>query len=320
MIKAENKKLALGTAAIGRPQYINIRSQKPDAFELESFKQKGFKLLESAYNLGIRYFDTAPGYGMAEGLILDWLATKEDDSIEVATKWGYEYVANFDPNAEVHEVKDHGLAQLNKQWEVSKQLLPNLSTLQIHSATFETGVLKDTAVLGRLAEIKEAYGIRMGLSTTGDNQVDVLQKALEITVDGKRLFDVFQVTYNVLDQSLKSVLNGINPNEVRIVIKEALANGRVFPNSDYPEYTRIYDTLEGMSKKYGVGLDAIAFQFCVQSVNPFKVLSGASEELQLKANLEAENLELSEEDLEVLNSLGVEPEGYWVERKMLGWN
>lgn len=316
----KSKKLGLGTAAIGRPQYINIRSEKPIAFELESFRARGLELLESAYNLGIRYFDTAPGYGLAEDLILEWLKTKSDETIEVATKWGYEYVANFDPNAEVHEVKNHGLDQLNKQWEVSKQLLPFLSTLQIHSATFETGVLEDTAVLNRLAEIKKVYGIRMGLSTTGENQAEVLKKALEVRVDGKTLFDVFQVTYNVLDQSLAQILHQANPNEVRIVIKEALANGRVFPNEGYPEYDKMYKVLIGLAEKYKVGVDAIALQFCAQSVSPFKVLSGASQEAELKSNFELENLELSGEEIGLLNSLGVEPEKYWAQRKKMDWN
>lgn len=63
--------LGFGTAALGRPQYINIRSHKVVKTDLEAFKSNGFKLLEKAYQLGIRYFDTAPGYGLAESLLLD---------------------------------------------------------------------------------------------------------------------------------------------------------------------------------------------------------------------------------------------------------
>ena len=115
----KTQKIGLGTAAIGRPQYINIRSQEAKTFSLDAFKEKGIQVLESAYEQGIRYFDTAPGYGMAEQLLIDWVKEKDDPTIEVATKWGYAYVANFDPNAVVHEVKDHSLEQLIKQWKVS---------------------------------------------------------------------------------------------------------------------------------------------------------------------------------------------------------
>lgn len=316
----KTQKIGFGTAAIGRPQYINIRSQVNGAFSLDAFKDKGTQVLESAYEQGIRYFDTAPGYGMAEELLINWVKEKNDSTIEVATKWGYAYVANFDPNAVVHEVKDHSLEQLIKQWKVSKKLLPNLSTLQIHSATFETGVLENEAVLQKLAHLKSTFGIKIGLTTTGDNQAEVLREAVEVTIDDEPLFEVFQITYNILDQSLLEVLGLINVGENRIVIKEALANGRVFPNSNYPAYKNLYATLGQLAAKYKVGIDAIALQFCVQTVHPFIVLSGASEISQLKENLKVNEFQLLAEEVSQLKSFRIDAIKYWSERKRLGWN
>jgi len=117
-------KLGLGTAALGRPQYINIRQENVNNSDLKNFRKQSFAVLEAAYNSGIRFFDTAPGYGLAEKLVLDWLQTKNDSTIEVASKWGYTYTANFDANATVHEIKEHSLPKLNEQWNFSKQLLP----------------------------------------------------------------------------------------------------------------------------------------------------------------------------------------------------
>jgi aryl-alcohol dehydrogenase-like predicted oxidoreductase len=85
----KTQKIGFGTAAIGRPQYINIRSQEIEAFSLAAFKEKGTQVLEVAYRQGIRYFDTAPGYGMAEELLINWVKEKDDPTIEVSTKWGY---------------------------------------------------------------------------------------------------------------------------------------------------------------------------------------------------------------------------------------
>lgn len=314
------QKIGLGTAAIGRPQYINIRNEKSVAFDLETFKQSGHEVLDSAFEQGIRYFDTAPGYGLAEQLLINWVKSKNDDSIEIATKWGYEYVANFDPKASIHEVKDHSLNQLLKQWEVSKQLFPHLSTLQIHSATFDTGILENQEVLEKLAELKTTHNVLIGLTSTGDNQVKVLTKALDIKVNGENLFEVFQVTYNILDQSLLSILDLIKENNNRIVIKEALANGRIFPNEQYPHYQKMYFTLEQLSKKYAVGIDVIALQFCHQTINPFIVLSGASTNNQLEENLKTNDFELSEEEITLLKSFKVNPKNYWTERKKLAWN
>ncbi|GAB1309680.1 aldo/keto reductase [Urechidicola sp. KH5] len=311
--------LGLGTAAIGRPTYINIRSEKSNApFDLNTFKQSGLSILEEAYAQGIRYFDTAPGYGMAEQLILEWLQHNPKNDVEVATKWGYKYVANFDPNATQHEIKEHSLKLLNEQWDFSKQLLPNLTTLQIHSATFDSGVLENNEVLARLASLKETNDIHIGLTASGANQVAIVQKALDIQSNGKQLFDVYQLTYNILDQSILALQSDLK--DKRVVIKEALANGRVFKNSNYPVYFELYNTLENLSKKYNVGIDAIALQFCSQTINPFKVLSGASNKQQLHQNLRTTTFQLSNSEINALSKYGVSANYYWNERKHLTWN
>lgn len=314
------KKIGLGTAAIGRPQYINIKQDKTEDEDLDVFRERGLKVLDTAYEKGVRYFDTAPGYGMAEQLLLDWVQTKADDSIEIATKWGYTYVANFDPKATIHEVKDHSLNQLLKQWQISKELKPYLSTLQVHSATFESGILQDEKVLNKLAELKANQDILIGITTTGDNQIEVLKAAMDILVQGVPLFDVFQVTYNILDQSLATIADQLLESGKRIVIKEALANGRVFRNSSYPAYQSMYNALEKMAQKYEVGVDAIALRYCMDSINPYAVLSGASAPIQIEENLKSLNFQLDEEELSILKAFSLDPKLYWSERKKLNWN
>jgi aryl-alcohol dehydrogenase-like predicted oxidoreductase len=312
--------LGLGTAALGRPQYINVRQNDADNSDLEEFRKQSFQVLEEAYNSGIRYFDTAPGYGLAEELVFHWLKTKEDTTIEIGTKWGYTYTANFDANATVHEVKEHSLAKLNEQWNYSKQLLPYLKVYQIHSATLETGVLENEAVLKQLAFLKKKHNIQIGLTTSGTNQVEVLNKALDVFVDGKQLFDIFQVTYNFLEQSLLKIVEKLHQENKKIIIKEALANGRVFSNKNYPHYQKMYASLKNLSKKYNVGTDAIALKYCAQTIPKSTVLSGASNTNQLKENLKLNSFSLSNDDINLLNSFKTDAEHYWSERKKLAWN
>ncbi|QXP63293.1 aldo/keto reductase [Polaribacter sp. HaHaR_3_91] len=312
--------LGLGTAALGRPQYINVRTENCDNSNLAEFRKQSFNVLEKAYNLGIRYFDTAPGYGLAEELVLEWVQTKNDNTIEITTKWGYTYTANFDANATVHEVKEHSLSKLNEQWNFSKQLLPYLKVYQIHSATLETGVLENVEVLKQLAFLKKEHNLKIGLTTTGTNQVEVIKKALEVLVDGEPVFDLFQVTYNFLDQSLIEISGELVRQNKSIVIKEALANGRVFKNESYPHYAKMYTTLENLAKKHTVGVDAISLKYCEQTIPGSIVLSGASSIDQLKQNLEMNSFTLSADEIETLNSLKVSPDAYWTERKQLQWN
>jgi aryl-alcohol dehydrogenase-like predicted oxidoreductase len=312
--------IGLGTAALGRPHYINVRQEDMRRFDIEVFKQKGVAVLEKAYLLGIRYFDTAPGYGLAEELVLEWLQTKNDSTIKIATKWGYTYVADFNKNAKIHEIKDHSLSKLNEQWNVSKAFLPHLSTYQIHSATLETGVLENEVILNQLAFLKEEYNMKIGITTTGANQVEVIKKALDVSVEEKPLFDAFQVTYNILDQSLKNISSRLDNEGKFIIIKEALANGRLFRNKKYSHYNKLYNFMETLAEKYEVGIDAIALNFCSTTMSKGIILSGATNDLHLKDNIKANLFKLTEEEINRLNAFNINELTYWNERKALTWN
>ena len=319
-MKETSFSIGFGTAAIGRPQYINIRAERARPFSLDAFRKNGLDLLEVAYQKGVRYFDTAPGYGIAEEMLIDWINQKKDPGIEIATKWGYTYTANFDPLAKQHEVKEHSLAKLNEQWEHSRKLLPWLRTYQIHSATLETQVLENKEVLARLADLKQQHSLYIGLTTTGVNQIEVLQRALKVQVHEEPLFDAFQVTYNVFDQSLANISEELFIQNKRIIVKEALANGRVFPNADYPHYSPAYTLLQELARKYQVGIDAIALRFCLQTVRPFTVLSGANNSIHLLSNLQGNEFLLDEKDIKRLKDKAIPPKVYWAERKRLAWN
>lgn len=318
---AGNKHIGLGTAAIGRPLYINVRQstdEKP--FSLPKFKEDGLQVLEDAYSNGVRFFDTSPGYGLAEQLLIDWLNKKDDPDIIVSTKWGYTYVANFDPNAKEHEVKEHSIDKLSNQWEFSKMLLPHLKVYQIHSATLDTGVLENKDVLSRLHEIKKTHNITIGLTTTGDNQTEILEKGLSIEVENERLFQSFQCTFNILDQSVFKYANELQNISGPFIIKEALANGRLIPNNRNSSYFLLYDFLMELADKYKVGADAVAMRYCMDKFEKAKVLSGADNCIHLRANLRANQFSLTQDELEKLNGFGIDSTEYWQERKSLQWN
>lgn len=312
--------IGLGMAAIGRPHYINIRHEKSNVdVSLSAFRQNGITILDDAYDNGIRFFDASPGYGLAESLLIEWLQQKNDQTIRVATKWGLSYVANFDIHASVHEVKEHSLENLNRQWEFSKKLLPYLKVYQIHSATLETGVLDNEAILQRLHQIKKEYNIVIGLTTTGVNQVEVLKKAMAIEIENEPLFSSFQSTYNIMEQSILELKEFFVDSNRHLIIKESLANGRLIPNTAFKEHDELYRCITMLATKYNVGADAIAIRFCIDSFPGSYCLSGASNTEQLQSNLAVTTFKLEKEEMELLNSYKVSPAMYWDERKQLPW-
>ncbi len=317
----DKNNIGLGTAAIGRPLYINVKQDVTvESFSLPKFKENGLQVLEDAYNNGVRYFDTSPGYGLAEQLVVEWLESKNDPSIQVSTKWGYTYVANFDPKAKQHEVKEHSIDKLNMQWAYSKLLLPYLKVYQIHSATFDSGVLDNSEVLKRLHELKKENNITIGLTTTGNNQTEVLEKGLSVQIENEALFQSFQCTFNILDQSVSKYAEALQNLSGPFIIKEALANGRLIPNDSYFEYRKLYDFMKHLANKYEVGADAIALRYCMEIFPRAIVLSGADNGIHLAANLRANQFSLTESEIGQLNAFGISSNEYWQERKQLAWN
>ena len=308
-------KIGLGLAALGRPEYINIKTDNEVDQTEEAFKQNTRNVLDFAYQKGIRYFDTAPSYGKGEAFLQEWNNSKKHKDVILSTKWGYTYVANWELGYQgKHEIKEHSIDKLSEQWQVSKNLLPQLKIYQVHSATFESEILKNTIVLNKLHDIKTEFGLQIGITTSGPNQKDVINEALKIKINNQPLFDSFQITYNVLEQSTLSILKTLKQHNKTIIIKEALANGRVFNDNKYS------NQLKHISKKYGVGIDALALRFVIDSIQPNYVLSGASNTKQLEENLKALNFNLTQEEINNLSTLKNNPEAYWSERNELEWN
>jgi len=317
----QESRLGLGLAAIGRPEYINIR-EHPDEDKAESsYRQRAISLLEFAYQKGIRDFDTAASYGKGEQFLKDWYHEKRYPDVRLSSKWGYTYKANWEIGYKgPHEVKEHSLDKLREQWSNAAELLPGLKTYQIHSATFESGVLNNKEVLDELHRIKRTTGTQIGVSVSGANQKDVISAAAKIKVGGKDLFDSFQVTYNILDTSTHKVLRGLHEKGKTVIVKEALANGRLLRNKNYPRYEPLYKMLDDLASVHGVGTDTIALRFVMDNLKPSVILSGAITKLQLGSNLKALSIKLSPKEIASLKKFHIEAEAYWLERKQLSWN
>jgi aryl-alcohol dehydrogenase-like predicted oxidoreductase len=315
--------MGLGLAALGRPGYINLGHGEDlnHTYDEAVMEAHAHQVLEAAYQSGIRYFDAARSYGKAEYFLSTWLEKRrfKKGEIIIGSKWGYTYTANWQVKAEKHEVKEHSLAVLNRQWDLSRRLLPHLQLYQIHSATFESGVLENTAVLKRLAELK-GEGVLIGLSTSGPKQSEVLAKAMEVRIDGHALFDSVQATYNLLAKDVAEQLQEAHRSGMIVIIKEALANGRLTNRNTSQEFAERKRRLQQLAQKHKVSLDSIALAFLFQSPFVSIVLSGATSIEQLNSNVKGTEIQLTEPELEELSKLRMPEMDYWNERAALAWN
>ncbi len=311
--------MGLGLAALGRPGYINLGhgDDLQHTYDEAQMASNTHVLLDLARQSGVNYFDAAQSYGKAEVFLSSWLRQNRDPDVNVGSKWGYYYTADWSVNAEHHEIKEHTVDRLNQQWpESESRLKPNLMLYQIHSATFESGILENTEVLERLEEIRQ-QGYIIGLSLSGTRQAAVLEAALKIKIDDQPLFGSVQATYNSLEQSAGAMLRKAHDLGVGVIVKEGVANGRLTSRNQQANYIR---TLSDMARDYQVGVDAIALAYILSKPFVNVVLSGAAKETHLVENLKAAELTLSSNDVQKLDQLAMPPAVYWDERKALSWN
>jgi aryl-alcohol dehydrogenase-like predicted oxidoreductase len=305
-------RIGLGLAALGRPGYITLGHGADLAGQTRksAMERNTHAVLDAAYAGGVRYFDAARSYGLAESFLALWLRRREltPADLTVASKWGYTYTAGWRVDARIHETKDLSVATLRRQLPESLALLgSHLRVYQIHSATIESGVLDDAGVLAELERLR-ARGIAVGLTVTGPKQRETIERAVQLGC-----FDAVQATWNLLERTAEPALIEAHRAGMGVVVKEALANGRLSARGDVP-------LLLETARNLGVEPDAIALAVAIGQPWADVVLSGATAVTMLQSNLAACSLRVDPDLTDRLDLLREDSADYWNTRETLAWN
>lgn len=316
--------VGLGLAALGRPGYMNLDhgTDLAHTYDVAAMARHAHAVLDAAWAGGVRYFDVARSYGRAEEFLGSWLRARAipPEVVIIGSKWGYTYTADWQVQAEIHEVKEHSLALLQRQWQESQQHLAGyLRLYQIHSATLESGVLTKPDVLAELAFLKQ-QNIAIGLSLSGPQQAATLAQALTVTIDGVRLFDAVQVTWNLLERSAESMLAQAHDLGLTVIVKEALANGRLTRRNKAPQFAAQSALLQMEATRLATSVDALALAAVLAQPWVTIALSGAATVEQIRSNLRALTVRWDQAVADTLQVLVESPERYWETRSKLPWN
>jgi aryl-alcohol dehydrogenase-like predicted oxidoreductase len=303
--------IGLGLAALGRPGYINLgHGADVEDIAVKRMESRAHGVLDAAYEEGVRAFDAARSYGRAEAFLASWLERRglRPGDVQVSSKWGYSYTAGWRVDADEHEVKELTAAQLRRQWRETSELLDgHVSLYQIHSATLESGVLDDAEVRAELDALRER-GVRIGLTVTGPGQAATIERALE--TGG---FDAVQATWNLHERAAAGALGRAHDAGLYVMVKEALANGRLTARGADPALSRA-------ARERATTEDALALSAALARPWADLVLSGAATVGQLRSNLAGRELIWDDELERRLAGLVEDSEAYWATRAELPWN
>lgn len=203
-------------------------------------------------------------------------------------------------DAAVHERKEHSVAMFDRQWPETLEALGTAPDFYlVHSVTPDSTALADTELLDRLRGLK-AGGVRVGLSTSGPHQGEVVRAALAIEDSP---FTVVQSTWNLLEPSVAPALQTAHDAGWTIVVKEALANGEL-------ARAESGSRLEALAS--GTPSDVFALGAALAQSWADIVLSGATTLAHLRRGARARPVDTSGE-------LATDPIDYWRRRSERPW-
>src|SRR5262249_45476239 len=151
-------------------------------------------------------------------------------------------------------------------------------------------------------------------------QVETLRKAMAATADGEAVFDCVQATWNLLEPSAGPALRAAHEAGLGVIVKEALANGRLTARNAEPSFAPRRRLLGEAAGRLGGTPDAVALAAVLAQPWADVVLSGAATAAQLASNAAAASVPWDEDVAERLRPLAERPADYWTTRGRLPWN
>lgn len=293
--------LGFGTSPLGKGSVVS--------------ESEAAKALTSGYDLGVRFFDTAPWYGntMAEHRLGSQLRIWNDPSVAVSTKVGRVYSAPKDRATYTgHPWKgglpfelrfDYTHGGITRSYEDSLQRMgyPVVDILVVHD--LDRGYLGD-GIASRLDELDSGGG----WSALEQIRNDGDSKAIGIGINELGMIPLFlesfqpdfflvAMPYTLLDQSaLEIELPLCEQRGVKVVIGAPFASGILASGVDRIEGTynyrppseEIVDRVAGIQKvcrRHQIPLRAAALQFPLGHPQVTSVLSGIASANQIEDNI-----------------------------------
>ncbi|WP_427892148.1 aldo/keto reductase [Kribbella sp. GL6] len=264
-------------------------------------------ILTAAWDAGVRYFDTAPHYGLglSEQRLGRFLATKPRDEYVVSTKVGRLLRENpswdgtaldatgFVVPARLRRVLDYSAAGVRASVEdsLTRLGLDRIDILFVHDPELSGDPGATESALTALADVR-SEGVAAAIGT-GSLGIDAL-----LTTARSGLADVLMVAnrYTLLDQSVApDLLTACDTHNVRIIAAAVFNSGLLASTPSRAakyDYAAVPDDvlaraleLDAICRAHGVELPAAALRYPLQDPRVVAVVAGATSAAQVHQNV-----------------------------------
>ncbi len=249
-MQQSNLTLGSGLIRIGRPWGASGRPVPTEKQALE--------FLETAFSLGIRFFDTAPSYGLSEqrlGKFLQSLTESERKTSTIATKFGEHW--DFEKN---EPYTDHSYEALVESIDKSISLLGKIDVLQLHKSSPE--LLMNEGV-NKAFEYAKKKGVKSFGASVSDLKTGIL------VCEDNRL-EYIQLPYNEERTELRPVIDLADQKNKQILFNRPFTMG---------------SAVSGLVNEGKENKIMNAFSFILKTNSSGVILSGTASAKHLKENI-----------------------------------
>ncbi|MBE9585092.1 aldo/keto reductase [Mucilaginibacter sp. JRF] len=268
-----------GDLQINRLGYGAMQLTGDGVFGEVADRDNAIKVLQAAVEQGVNFIDTADAYGphFNESLIADALHPYKQGLV-VATKGGFNRPG---PNNWVPNGKPEFIAE-NIEGSLKRLKLDTIDLWQLHRIDPKVPV-EDT--LAPVVDAVKAGKIkRVGLSEVGIAEIEQVQKILPIVS--------VQNLYNLGERKWEAVLDYTTQNNLAFIPWFPLASG---PDS-------LANKIEKIAAAHNATTAQVALAWLLKRADNILLIPGTKSTGHLTENLQAANIELTDEEFEQLSA------------------
>jgi uncharacterized protein len=280
MIQNANK-IVLGTAQMGLDYGINNKNGKIPLEQSE-------KILNKAYESGIKFLDTAQVYGEAHKVIGEFHKTNPTTKFKINTK----IPSNIDLNKVEFTIENY----------LKDMRVDNIETLMFHSFNSYS---EGSEILNKLISLKNKGIIKnIGVSVYKNIEIEKLLSDKSIKT--------IQLPFNVLDNlNLKGdLLRKLKVNKKNVQARSVFLQGLLFKvlndkNDSLKKLNFELSFLRELILEYNCTMEQLAISYCCYQENIDEIILGVDSLDHLDRNLQAIKFNLPCELFEKVNEIKI---------------